>query len=158
MEECFCTADPAQALRIAQERTEEYDHCWWKQEDGGYQTLMTSTTLSAFEAMTDGRFLRFPRMALGPNALQNGWRRYPVGDGKELTSADRQVLLQVYLDTRQGIRLSLATWLSLTIFALVIPEKATTRIAPAKSTLAWLVPCGTMLLLTRDQRTSQSQS
>jgi hypothetical protein len=104
-QERFGTADPDEALAVATGRRDEYDRCWWRSEASGHRTLMTRIVLSAFKRdPRDGRrYLRFPRLALGDPALENGWRRYPLGSGEPLSEAERAVLMAAYLDTRQGM-------------------------------------------------------
>jgi hypothetical protein len=104
-QERFSTTDPDAAIAAAHALRHQHDRCWWREEDGGCRTLMTRITLSAFKTDRSGRrCLRFPRLALGPPALENGYRRYPLGDGAELTDDERALLMAAYLDTRQGIR------------------------------------------------------
>ncbi|MDG1481292.1 MAG: TauD/TfdA family dioxygenase [Myxococcota bacterium] len=103
-QERFGTTDPDEALSIASRRTDEYDRCWWKPEETGHATLMTAIVLSAFKRdPRDGReYLRFPRLALGPPSVENGWRCYPLGNGVPLNAAEAEALMTVYLETRQG--------------------------------------------------------
>jgi len=101
-QERFLTEDPQQALHKAVQQHNEYDECWWK-EDDGFKTLMTKITLSAFAKIGDDRYLRFPRIALGEPTLQNGYRAYPLGNGKELSLLEKQLLFAAYDCTKEGI-------------------------------------------------------
>ncbi len=101
-QERFGSKDKAEALAIASARVEDYDACWW-QENGGQSTLMTRITLPAFVAAADGeKYLRFPRIAMdGPDA-RNGYRRYPLGNGIELTDEEKSTLRKIYFQTQVG--------------------------------------------------------
>lgn len=103
-QERFGSTDPDVALAVASGRTDEYDRCWWKIEETGHRTLMTAIVLSAFKRdPRDGRdYLRFPRLALGAPAIDNGWRCYPLGNGEPLSEAEAEALMAVYLESRQG--------------------------------------------------------
>lgn len=107
-QERFGSPDPDMAMINARQKTSEYDCCWWKTEDSGHRTLMTRIVLSAFKSdERDGRrYLRFPRLALGEPSLQNGHRRYPLGNGEPFSAAERALLLEAYLRTREGIHWS----------------------------------------------------
>lgn len=112
-QERFGTEDAGEALARARASTTEYDDCWWREEERrgpqgeAVATLMTRITLSAFKIdPRDGtRHLRFPRIALGAPAVENGYRRYPLGNGEELPEEERELLRSVYLATREGIAL-----------------------------------------------------
>ncbi len=98
-QERFATDDPDTAIARARAEVEEYDQCWWRDEPcGAYRTLMTRIT---FASSWHGH-LRFPRVALDPPALQNGWRRFPLGDGTDLTPAEADQLRAAFLATREG--------------------------------------------------------
>lgn len=109
-QERFETEDPDEALARARAARDEYDACWFRDETARGErgdvarTLMTKITLTAlFRDARDGdEYLRFPRIALDPPSAQNGYRRFPLGDGRELDARERSLLLQVYLDTREG--------------------------------------------------------
>jgi hypothetical protein len=104
-QERFGADDPDEALARARSHTDEYDRCWWQGEDAPCgPTLMTRITLRGFKRDATGqrRFLRFPRLALDAPSAINGYRRFPLGDGSELSSAERALLLDVYLATREG--------------------------------------------------------
>lgn len=113
-QERFGTDDPDEALARARAARDEYDACWFRDEDATNargttaRTLMTKITLTAlFEDDRDGgQHLRFPRVALDPPSAKNGYRRFPLGDGRELNDRERSLLLQVYLDTREGLSLA----------------------------------------------------
>lgn len=113
-QERFETEDPEEALARARARRDEYDVCWLRDErlrderGAPIVTLMTRITLPAFFTdLRDGRrYLRFPRIALDGPSAKNGYRRFPLGDGQELSSDDKALLLDAYLDTREGARMS----------------------------------------------------
>lgn len=46
----------------------------------------------------------FPRIALDGPAAVNGWRRYPLGDGRALTEAEIGLLIGAFLATREAVR------------------------------------------------------
>ncbi len=96
-QEHFDTDDRDEALAKAQSLTDEYDTCWWR-DDG---TLMTRIT---FGAKWHGH-LRFPRLALDPPSAKNGFRRFPLGNGEELTADEQQALRDAYFATREGVAL-----------------------------------------------------
>lgn len=101
-QERFGTDDPAEALARARAQRDEYDECWWRDD-----TLMTRITLSAAWPDEHGeRFLRFPRLALDAPAPHNGFRRFPLGDGSELTASEVDAVRSLFLSTRQGVPLS----------------------------------------------------
>lgn len=98
-QERFATDDPDTAIARARAEVDEYDRCWWRDEPGeAHRTLMTRIT---FAASWHGH-LRFPRVALDPPALQNGWRRFPLGDGTDLTPAEEDQLRAAFFATREG--------------------------------------------------------
>lgn len=74
--------------------TLQFDDCWWRGP-----TLMTRIRVPAFHGDT----LLFPRIALDGPSIQNGFRRYPLGNGVELTDDEVNVLLHAFLDTREGL-------------------------------------------------------
>ena len=96
-QERFGSDDRDTALAAAQSLTREYDSCWWV-EDQGYPVLMTRITLPGF---VDG-YMRFPRIAADGPALKNGFRRYPFGNGAEMTDAEKDLLKNAYTATREG--------------------------------------------------------
>lgn len=96
-QERFGSDDRDVALATAQSLTREYDACWWV-EDQGYPVLMTRITLPGF---VDG-YMRFPRIAADGPALKNGFRRYPFGNGVEMTAAEKDLLKNAYTATREG--------------------------------------------------------
>ena len=102
-QERFHTDDPKQALRTAQSQTEEYDTCWWKENEEGYPTLMTSITLSAFATLDNTSYLRFPRISLGEPSLQNGFRSYTLGNGLALSQEEKELLFVAYHHSKEGI-------------------------------------------------------
>ncbi len=73
--------------------TMQFDECWWRDS-----TLMTRIRVPAFH----GETLLFPRIALDPPSILNGFRRYPLGNGEELSDDDVNALLNAFLDTREG--------------------------------------------------------
>lgn len=96
-QERFGSDDRDAALAAAQSLTREYDACWWV-EDQGYPVLMTRITLPGF---VDG-YMRFPRIAADGPALKNGFRRYPFGNGAEMTDSEKDLLKNAYTATREG--------------------------------------------------------
>lgn len=102
-QERFGTADKDQALATAQSLTDEYDECWWR-EDSGYSVLMTRITLDGhITHQTDGKcYLRFPRIAMDAPQIKNGFRRFPLGNGQELTENEKTLLKEIYYQTQEG--------------------------------------------------------
>ena len=96
-QERFCSDDRDVALAAAQNLTREYDACWWV-EDQGYPVLMTRIILPGF---VDGN-MRFPRIAADGPMLKNGFRRFPFGNGVEMTTAEKDLLRNAYTATREG--------------------------------------------------------
>ncbi|HYD18066.1 MAG TPA: TauD/TfdA family dioxygenase, partial [Patescibacteria group bacterium] len=96
-QERFGTDDRDAALAVAKSRSREYDDCWWV-EDEGYPVLMTRITLPGF---FEG-YMRFSRIAADGPSAQNGFRRFPFGDGTEFSEAEKRLLKQAYLATAQG--------------------------------------------------------
>lgn len=96
-QERFGSDDRDTALAAAQSLMREYDSCWWL-EDQGYPVLMTRITLPGF---VDG-YMRFPRIAADGPALKNGFRRFPFGNGVEMTDAEKDLLKNAYTATREG--------------------------------------------------------
>lgn len=60
---------------------------------------MTRIRVPAFHRDT----LLFPRIALDAPAIQNGFRCYPLGNGRELTNLEVDLLLDAFLEIRQGV-------------------------------------------------------
>lgn len=100
-QERFQTDDPAEAAARARAEVDEYDTCWWREEPDGPPTLMTRITFAG----AWGGYLRFPRVALDPPCAQNGWRRFPLGDGRDLTEAEQAAIREAFFRTRQGVPL-----------------------------------------------------
>ncbi len=96
-QERFGSDDRDTALAAAQSLTREYDACWWV-EDQGHPVLMTRITLPGF---VDG-YMRFPRIAADGPMLKNGFRRYPFGNGVEMTAVEKDLLKNAYTATREG--------------------------------------------------------
>lgn len=89
----FDTHDRELAERRCRESTLQFDNCWWHGS-----TLMTRIRVPAFHGGT----MLFPRIALDAPSITNGFRRYPLGNGAELTDDEVNVLLNAFLDTREG--------------------------------------------------------
>lgn len=89
----FETNDRSVAEERCRAATMQFDECWWRDS-----TLMTRIRVPAFHEET----LLFPRIALDPPSILNGFRRYPLGNGEELTDDDVNVLLNAFLETREG--------------------------------------------------------
>ena len=102
-QERFGHDDRGVALHVAQSRSREYDSCWWA-EDAGYPVLMTRITLPGFVDKDGVDYMRFPRIAMDGPLLRNGFRRYPLGNGVELSEAEKDLLKSAYLATREGYR------------------------------------------------------
>lgn len=96
-QERFGSDDRDIALATAQSLTREYDACWWV-EDQGCPVLMTRITLPGF---VDG-YMRFARIAADAPSLKNGFRRYPLGNGAEMTAEEKDLLKKAYTATREG--------------------------------------------------------
>ena len=97
-QERFDTANREEAERRCRLATHQFDDCWWRDEDG-FSTLMTRIRVPAFH----GETLLFPRIALNGPALENGFRSYPLGNGRELTNLEVDLLLDAFLETLEGV-------------------------------------------------------
>jgi alpha-ketoglutarate-dependent taurine dioxygenase len=95
----FQTHDRAEAEARCRASTLQFDECWWRDEGHGCATLMTRIRVPAFHANT----LLFPRVGLDAPALRNGHRRYPRGNGDELSDDELDLLLDGFLATREGV-------------------------------------------------------
>lgn len=104
-QERFATEDPDLALSRAQAQRHAYDQCWWETASGEPPTLMTRILRSGFQLnpADQKRYLRFPRMAFDAPSAKNGFRRFPLGNGRELSEAEKTLLWEIYLSTCQGI-------------------------------------------------------
>ncbi len=91
----FETNDRDEAEVRCREATHQFDECWWR-DDG---TLMTRIRVPAFH----GETMLFPRIPLDPPSIQNGFRRYPKGNGEEFTDDEVNALLHAFLETREGV-------------------------------------------------------
>lgn len=91
----FETTDRTVAEARCRESTLQFDACWWQGT-----TLMTRIRVPAFHR----GLLLFPRIPLDAPAAHNGFRRYPLGNGAELSDAEVDVLLNAFLETREGVR------------------------------------------------------
>jgi hypothetical protein len=101
-QERFETNDAALALSRAKARTDEVTDAWWGPEG----TLMTRVVFSAkWRDERGDAWLRFPRVALDPPSAVNGFRRFPLGDGSELTAAEAALVREVLLETAEGVEL-----------------------------------------------------
>jgi hypothetical protein len=107
-QERFATDDREKALDVCIRSKYQFDECWWQEEpfmDGRtYFTLMTKISVPAFKTHdADGRkYLLFPRIAYDGPMHHNGYRRFLLGSGQELSSAENELLLKAYWDTREG--------------------------------------------------------
>lgn len=104
-QERFETPSKETAITRCLSQQDEYDQAWW-QED----TLMTRITLPIFINVSGEECFRFPRIALDAPCLQNGYRRFLYGND-ELTTEEKNILLQAYLQTREGISWSLGDFI-----------------------------------------------
>ncbi|MGV3619468.1 MAG: hypothetical protein ACO1OB_01550 [Archangium sp.] len=89
----FETHDRELAEERCRASTLQFDDCWWHGS-----TLMTRIRVPAFH----GETILFPRLALDGPSIINGFRRYPLGNGVEFTDDEVNVLLNAFLDTREG--------------------------------------------------------
>ncbi|MCB1159888.1 MAG: TauD/TfdA family dioxygenase, partial [Leptospiraceae bacterium] len=103
-QERFQTEDPSEALAIIKNKQDEYDEGWWNLDDGEFPSLMTKITLSAYKTLGKDKFLRFPRIALGEANIQNGYRRYLLGNAQEMTDEEKTLLFEAYDKTKEGIQ------------------------------------------------------
>ncbi len=107
----FGTTDIDQALRACSHQTSHFDRCWKQKLDStnlhGEPTymLMTEVTIPMFKRdERDGQsYMMFPRIAFDGPSLVNGFREFIIGNGEDFTVAEREVLLQAYWKTREGI-------------------------------------------------------
>jgi hypothetical protein len=106
-QERFGTDVPEEALVRARAKTLEYDECWFRDDpsERAHPTLMTRITISAFWSdPSDGRrYLRFPRIALDGPSAKNGYRRFTLSNGEELSGEEREALLTAYFASREGV-------------------------------------------------------
>lgn len=106
----FGTTDRDEAMEILKQSTHQFDSGYWMAEemkaaDGKTSwTLMTSITIPAYKLdPRDGHsYMLFPRIALDGPKVQNGHRRFLLGNGEELNDAETAILLQAFLATREG--------------------------------------------------------
>lgn len=89
-QEKFENEDPEKALRAAIRRVDDYDDCWIEKSTVGgfeYINICTIITLPGYlRREFDGEyFLRFPRIAATKPEAHNGWRKFKLGNGNELT-------------------------------------------------------------------------
>lgn len=109
-QERFGTTSREEALRRCNVLSDQYDLCWWQKESelendvAEIYTLMTRITLPAFlkNKQNNNIFLRFPRIAADAPNARNGYRRFPLGNGEELNEKEKNLLLNAYLETREG--------------------------------------------------------
>ncbi len=102
-QERFGTDDPDIAISTAKSLNDEYDEVWWRETDG-YMTLMTEINLPSFftDKLDNNSYLRFPRIAMDEPHFKNGFRQFPLGNGTELSDAEKELIKQAYFETRQG--------------------------------------------------------
>lgn len=93
-QERFETTERSVAEERCRASTHQFDDCWWHDS-----TLMTRIRVPAFH----GDLLLFPRIALTAPAHENGYRRYPLGNGRELRDDEVNLLLNAFHDTREGV-------------------------------------------------------
>jgi hypothetical protein len=103
----FATANREEAEARCRASSHQFDACWWREEpvENGPPcfTLMTRIRVPAFSGGTRDLLL-FPRIALDAPAVENGYRRYPLGNGREFSGEERALLLGSFLATREGVR------------------------------------------------------
>lgn len=106
----FQTHDRHEAQARCLAATLQFDECWWVEErtqnaDKTYWTLMTRIRIPAYyhDPITHQESLFFPRIALDAPALLNGYRRYPLGNGRDFSPAELDLLLNAFLATREGV-------------------------------------------------------
>lgn len=98
------TDDKDEAVKaIAKDHSDTFDECWWKEHEG-HSVLMTQITLpSVYHDARDGQsYLRFPRIAMNGPSIENGFRRFPLGNGEDLSAEEIQILRDAYIQTQQG--------------------------------------------------------
>lgn len=96
----FGTTDRNEAMKVLLESKGQFDEGWWHQDEGGL-TLMTSINIPAFKTLDSGRYMMFPRIALGPPHAENGYRKYLIGS-RELSKVEIAALLSAFIATREG--------------------------------------------------------
>lgn len=97
----FGSNDRDQVLKNCQQAKNQFDHCYWIEEQvegETFWTLMTQINVPGFK----GEYLMFPRIAYDKPSFHNGYRQFLIGD-QELTQEETQILLNSYWDTRQGL-------------------------------------------------------
>jgi hypothetical protein len=102
-QERFGSGSKETALATAQSQHDEYDTCWWE-EDAGHSILMTRITLPGFivDKRDGDAYLRFPRIAMDPPGIRNGFRRFPFGNNEEFTENEKALLRECYASSREG--------------------------------------------------------
>jgi hypothetical protein len=106
-QERFGSTDRERVFQLCKESIYQFDHCWWKDEPCDhktYFTLMTQITVPAFKThdASGEHYLLFPRIAYDAPAFHNGYRRFLLGNGTELSSMENDILLKAYWDTREA--------------------------------------------------------
>lgn len=73
----------------------------WKKDD----IIMTQTKIPIFvkHPEDNNEYMRFPRIAKTEPEKINGYRRYIYGDGSELSQEEKNLLIDAYYKTREGI-------------------------------------------------------
>ncbi|MFO0557869.1 MAG: TauD/TfdA family dioxygenase [Polyangiales bacterium] len=105
----FETRSMDEAIARCRASAHQFDECWWREEPTQSSdpvfTLMTRVWVPAFyvDPETGRESMLFPRIALDPPSIINGHRRYPLGDGRELTDREVDLLLRAFLATREGV-------------------------------------------------------
>lgn len=100
-QERFGSDDRDAALASARALASEYDDCWW-QEDSGYGILCARITIPGFIEHKGEKIMRFPRIAMTPPAIQNGFRKFPLGNGVEMTEEEKSLVKDAYAASRTG--------------------------------------------------------
>lgn len=105
----FDTRSMDEAIDRCRASAHQFDECWWREEPTQSSdpvfTLMTRVWVPAFyvDPKSGRESMFFPRIALDPPSIINGHRRYPLGDGRELTDREVDLLLRAFLATREGV-------------------------------------------------------
>lgn len=103
----FATTVRAEAEARCKASTHQFDDCWWvedpSEQGSPFFTLMTRIRVPAFFTGPGGGFMLFPRLALDAPAIENGYRRYPLGNGRDFSPEEQDLLLGAFLATREGI-------------------------------------------------------
>jgi hypothetical protein len=105
----FDTQSRDEAEARCRASTHQFDECWWREEPvpsgEPCHTLMTRIRVPGFyvDPASGRETMLFPRIPLDPLSISNGYRRYPLGNGRELTDEEVDLLLGAFLATREAV-------------------------------------------------------